>query len=697
MNMSTAPYLQDYTSMAPPAQTHEHHHEYKQDHEHEHHHGAVPFNNQDDEAEEVLLARIRAQVDFYFSPPNLAQDHFLCSLLTSHEHYGAVPVQQICGFPKIRQLVAMHANANMSMSAEDKAQLPPADPELLVRAIAQNKSDWVRAVGDAATGYWFVPFILPEQSLNHQYWHISSQDQQTHQQNQQTYLNRSQPHEQQQQQHARMVSGPPPPPPPSPPKKGQTSPTATAMTSSSTTESLSSSTSETVWPGTYQYIQQQHHPIVKERTVVLVHDIPDAHAEQDIWQLFSGSSIRQDDNNSTTSDDTTFQPKSVVQDMGRTWNITFGTEKEATAALLASRDKTYRDMPLRAGLKNDSTIPSHSNNNYGMQYSYQQQQQLQPYWQHTAPGNGQGESNHYMPVLPPMPYGTVQHQHAQHVHQQYSYGYAVMPPMIMSPSVMGPAMYASAGPSHQIGYAVPADYYPGNSHYQYAGAVPASPPPLPASSPPPQQVFVHSSQLSSNEEGDATAVVVEDYQEESTAQTKSSSQDTATTASVNGGGPHKNKSRAKKAPNNNSSNQGGQKYQRKGSNQSWSGDSQKEGDGQHPRQQHQGKGRNNGHKSKKSKGKQQPESAEASRILTEEHFPALGGSSKKKTYYVNSKPKKVAYAEALLKPPALVSVRSGEPTGQTRTNTKQHNVERRMKDLSLSEQGPSQLSSEQKA
>jgi hypothetical protein len=723
ISMSTAPYPD--SRMAQPAHEHEHEckqeheheheHEYKQENEHEHHHEhhhGVPLNQDE---EEVLLARIRAQVDFYFSPQNLAQDHFLCSLLTSHEHYGAVPVQQICGFPKIRQLVAAaaaaaatHANANMSA---DMAQLPPADPELLCRAVA-HKSDWVRVVGDAATGYWFVPFTLPDHT-NHQSWYMSSQKQ-----HQQTYPRRSHPHayypqhEQQQQQHARMVSGPPPPPPPSPPKKVPTSPTTTVMTSSSASASFSSSTSEATLQGTYPHVQKHHdqkqqhvqHPVVKERTVVLVHDIPDAHAEQDIWQLFSGRRRRQD-NNSSASDVvheytiTTFYPKSVVQDVGRTWHVTYGTEQEATAALLASRDKMYRDMPIRAGLKNDSADHNQSAaaNNYGMQYFYLHQQQLQPHWQHPTPGNGQGGSHYCMTVQPPMSYGTVQHAH-QHQHQQYSYGYAVMPPIIMSPPMMVPGMYAGvgSGPSHQIGYAVPTDYA-NNSHYQYTGAVPASPPPPPpATPPPPQQVFVRSNQPSSNKEGDAADVVVDDNQEESTAQAKSSSQDTATTTILDDGDPQKNSSRAKKSRNNKGySDKSGHKYQRNGRNQRWSGDPQKDGGGQHPQHQHQKKkGRTSGHKNKKSRGKQQQDNAEASRNLTEEHFPVLGDSSKKKTHHVNSEPKKVAYAEALLKPPALTSVPSGEPTGQTRTIKKESNVERQMKELCLSEQGPSQQSSE---
>lgn len=723
MSLSTTSY-QD-PRMAPPAQEYEHEHhqdEYKDEH-HQEYNSRVPLLHIPQDEEE-LLTRIRAQVDFYFSPQNLAQDHFLCSLLTSYEHYGAVPVQQICGFPKIRQIVAAAIH-----SSADKAQLPPADPDLLYRAVA-HKSDRVRVVGDAATGYWFVPFTLPDHT-NYQTWFMSSPEQQQ-QQAVVAYPNRSQLHghypqqhpKQQQQQHARMVSGPPPPPSPSSssPKKSQTSPTTMATTSFSASVSLSSSTSgpaETASQGIYQQQQhsqqQQHaqHPVVKERTVVLVHDIPDARAQQDIWQLFSGRWRRQDNNgNAIVNNDivneftiTTFQPKSVVQDVGRTWHVTFGSEKEAKAALLASRGKMYRDIPIRAGLENDSSYHniSAANNNYGMQYSYRQQQQLQPYWQDTTHGNAPGENHYYMNVQPPMPYGTVQHAYPHtHSPQQYSYGYAVMPPIIMSPPVMVPGMYAGvnagAGPPHQMGYVVPADYT-GNGYYQYAGAVPASPPPpLPVKVPPPQQAFVRSNQPSSNEDGNTTAVVGLDNQEESTVQAKSSSQDTATTATVDGGGSQKNSSRAKKwtSNDNNNNNKGDHKYQSNGGNQSLSGDSQKEGDGQHTQHRYQGKkGRTSGYKSKK-KEKQRRDNAEASRHLTEEHFPALGGLRKKKAHDVHSKPQKAAYAEALLKPPVLASVPSGEPTGQTRTDTKQHNVERQMKELCLSEQGPSQQSSEQK-
>jgi hypothetical protein len=434
-----------------------------------------------------------------------------------------------------------------------------------------------------------------------------------------------------------------------------------------------------------------------ERTVVLVHGIPDAHAENNVCQLFSGttggtgSSYSDDQHHSHAQ--VQFSPKSVVQDAGRTWHVTFGTEQEARAALLASADKMYRGMPIHAGLKNQH---EHFNNNNNaaaaaMQYSYPpQQQQQQSYWQTVPAGNGQGESQYYMAMPAPqahgmtMLYGNVQQQRQhQQQHQypaQYSYGYAVVPPLIMSSPpqqqqqqqqrrvVVVPGMYAGPVPPplpHQIGYAVPAafcDY----------GAVAVTPPP--ATPPPPLQVFVHSSQRQ-HQPLDVEGDVVD--QDERVVETKSS-QDTAVSSQKSG-------PRSKKGYNNN---KGGNR-----SNQNWSGDSRK--DANASQQQQAKKVYNNAHKHKK-KGKQQRDSADPSRNLTQEHFPALAGSSKN-TQNVH-KPKKAAYAEALLKPPTR-SAPSGEPTGQTRT-TQTHDVVRQMKGLGISiaaEQGASQKSSEQKA
>ena len=43
--------------------------------------------------ESVMLAQLRVQIEFYFSPHNLVNDQYLMSLLQSTEHIGAVPLR----------------------------------------------------------------------------------------------------------------------------------------------------------------------------------------------------------------------------------------------------------------------------------------------------------------------------------------------------------------------------------------------------------------------------------------------------------------------------------------------------------------------------------------------------------------------------------------------------------------------------
>ena len=53
--------------------------------------------------ESILLGRLRAQLEFYFSPQNLARDVYLRNLISG---YGcnAVPLSIIANFPKVRSL-----------------------------------------------------------------------------------------------------------------------------------------------------------------------------------------------------------------------------------------------------------------------------------------------------------------------------------------------------------------------------------------------------------------------------------------------------------------------------------------------------------------------------------------------------------------------------------------------------------------
>ena len=100
----------------------------------------------------TLLARLRAQVEFYFSPQNLARDTFLRSILEQNDN--AVPVETIATFPKIRQL---HAIGRWGMVNVPRNSLPPADPILLCRALegshvvtVSNDSKWIQLMSDGA-------------------------------------------------------------------------------------------------------------------------------------------------------------------------------------------------------------------------------------------------------------------------------------------------------------------------------------------------------------------------------------------------------------------------------------------------------------------------------------------------------------------------------------------------------------------
>jgi len=93
------------------------------------------------------LFPLMSQIEFYFSPQNLSRDKFLLSQLNATDHLGAVAIEVLCNFPKVRQLHALirnmgHLPANMT---------PMADP-MMVR-MALEHSSVVRVSQD---GMWVV-------------------------------------------------------------------------------------------------------------------------------------------------------------------------------------------------------------------------------------------------------------------------------------------------------------------------------------------------------------------------------------------------------------------------------------------------------------------------------------------------------------------------------------------------------------
>lgn len=88
---------------------------------------------------ETLMAQLRFQVEFYFSPKNLSRDTYLRNLLS--QYGGAtVPLSVICNFPKVRNICT---NFNV-----------PADPHLVMRSL--EGSTIVYVTPDAA---WISPML----------------------------------------------------------------------------------------------------------------------------------------------------------------------------------------------------------------------------------------------------------------------------------------------------------------------------------------------------------------------------------------------------------------------------------------------------------------------------------------------------------------------------------------------------------
>lgn len=101
----------------------------------------MDFNN------DFLLTQIKNQVEFYFAPQNLQIDKFLQSHLNATDHLGAVSINIICSFRKIRQLYSYSRSGYYPHDVD-----MPADPALLRMALANSS-----VVSISHDGMWVVP------------------------------------------------------------------------------------------------------------------------------------------------------------------------------------------------------------------------------------------------------------------------------------------------------------------------------------------------------------------------------------------------------------------------------------------------------------------------------------------------------------------------------------------------------------
>ena len=323
--------------------------------------------------ESVMLAQLRVQIEFYFSPHNLVKDQYLMSLLQSTEHIGAVPLEVIANFPKVRELHALaFIGPNVPLSLA-----PPANLHLLRMAL---QGSYIVTV--SSDGRWISPKSVPTVSQSSEApfeGDLTKQD-------------------------------------------PEASATVATTSTTSTPSSPSSQTTTTSSLGVPTF------PLpLKERTTVIVRDVPDDATSEQITEVFSSDLV---------------VPKSVRPDIGNTWYVTFDSEALAVAALSASRDKTIAGAPIRGRLKSELSLPNSACGTPVSSSAARPARALAPpALQMPLPQDNklglpslhpQQSHPHYFSQLRPQPFH-YQHGPPLHHHNHNSFSYLPYPPYVMDP------------------------------------------------------------------------------------------------------------------------------------------------------------------------------------------------------------------------------------------------------------------------
>jgi hypothetical protein len=242
------------------------------------------------ETDAVLLARLRAQIEFYFSPQNLSKDTYLRSLLVAVDDDGVngkVHISIIAAFPKVRELCANHGRGPLAPQDAADERLP-AQPALLQKAL-----DGSQVVEISKDLNWIRPMHqLPPLLRN-----------------------------------SMMMKNPMPAFPQSVGPVVLESQAHQSPPSSPATTSTASSGVPT-------------YPLsLKERTTIIVRNVSRGCRVDKVLAAFTTGSI---------------QPKSARPDIGDTWYVVFASEADAVAAVFECRDKEIDGIPIQARVKSEA-------------------------------------------------------------------------------------------------------------------------------------------------------------------------------------------------------------------------------------------------------------------------------------------------------------------------------------------------------
>lgn len=255
--------------------------------------------------DEMLFQMLKGQIEYYFDPQNLVHNPFLQAQLNSAEHLGAVSIDIICCFPKVRELYAF---ARYGPSAS-RHQMHMVDPNVV--RIALRRSEFV---GVSKDGMWIGP-VRPSRN------------------NAQPAKAAVIPHHSAVSQDIATLVG-------TVEDERTTAKDAVPTSATTVTTAVSSVTSTPSSPSSQASslgVPILPLPSFKERNTVIVRDAPVTATEIEVTEAFSSEYV---------------MPRSVRPDVGNTWYVTFESEEQAMSALANTRDRTIAGAPIFGRLKN---------------------------------------------------------------------------------------------------------------------------------------------------------------------------------------------------------------------------------------------------------------------------------------------------------------------------------------------------------
>jgi len=396
------------------------------------------------------------------------------------------------------------------------------------------------------------------------------------------------------------------------------------------------------------------HPLPGSTTVV-VQDIPNNCSQEVLMKVFTANSIK---------------PKSAHKDANGTWYLIFDSKDQAMQAISSSQGQTIGGQPVQADLLNDEESLTPSTRDEPPPRLLQAPPPMHPATMHSPPP-AQG--------MPPM-------QHFAHSHPGMMVQYPMVPYGVLQQGMAVAVPFPMGQP--QIGYAVMAPEY----------TLPQDPPPQHVYVPPPRSEDGDRFDGSSAHSGSTNRRRSRASYRRRRVAMEPMRRKSGSSISTVGSEPPK---QPPKIPSEETPTEAAKVPAKEPPMDPPKEASQSNKQSTKPYKSHKAKRRQNAKQNNNSYNETKPNQTHNNKktnkkkgkrnMLSDENFPALGGSNKATHPQEKTAPERTAYAEALLKAPKA----SSKPKGEV-----QH-VENQLKQMTVTddkvEQAPSQSSGEAKA